>query len=277
VDNSPASPNFGAVYLAYNWRPSYTGTAIVVIATRDGTHWVHVDVPPIGMDGYPSTWTFGNRVAVAPDGSAYVSFYEADLRYWNSDNMFNEGGAPNIGRTGFVTAHLHFGESLSADKAVWSVGLVPTPGAAFDPESQSGLAISDSGRIWLAVNDTVGTGGTVRIGNSTDEGLTWTWRSLDVPGSQGFKASIAAAGDRVFVGWHAMSKDGLVRTYYTLSYDGGATFLDPRPATTSTYREPRIVNGTGLRENATFENGLVFYAWGDNRSGVAAYVVTIQP
>ncbi len=277
VDNSPASPNFGAVYLAYNWRPSYIGTAIVVIATRDGTHWVHADVTPIGLNGYPSTWTFGNRVAVAPDGSAYVSFYEADLRHWDSDDMFDQGETANVGRTGFVTAHLHFGESLSADKPLWSVGLLPIRGAAFDPESQSGLAIADSGTLWLVVNDTVQTGGTIRIGSSTNEGRDWTWRILDVPNAQGFKASLALAGDRVFVGWHAVGKDGLIRTYYTLSYDDGATFPAPRLATASTYREPRIVNGTGLRENAVFENGRIYYAWGDNRNGIATYVVTIQP
>jgi hypothetical protein len=176
-----------------------------------------------------------------------------------------------------VTAHLHFGEGLSADKPLWSVGLLPTRGAAFDPESQSGLAISDSGALWLVVNDTVRTGGTIRIGSSTNEGRDWTWRILDVPNAQGFKASLALAGDRVFVGWHAEGKDGLIRTYYTLSYDDGASFPAPRLATASTYREPRIVNGTGLRENAVFENGRIYYAWGDNRNGIATYVVTIQP
>jgi hypothetical protein len=127
------------------------------------------------------------------------------------------------------------------------------------------------------VNDTTATGGTIRIGCSTDGGASWSWRTLDVPGKQGFKASIAMADDVIFVGWHAVGEDGLVGTYYTLSYDGGTTFLPPHPVTQATYHEPMITNGTGLRENADFENGRIYYAWGDARDGLSTHVATIQP
>jgi len=277
VDNSPTSPNFGAVYLAYNWLPSPKGVGISVIATRDGTSWVHTEVATVGRDGYPYTWRFGSRVAVAPDGSAYVAFWENDMRSWSSADMFNLGSSDNIGRSGFATARLHLGTTLTADPPLWAIDQVPAPSAAFDPGSQSSLAVSDSGRLWMAVNDTTATGGTVRIGFSANGGADWTWRTLDVPGKQSFKASLALAGDRVFVGWHALDESGRIWTYYTLSYDDGATFLPPRTLTDSTYREPDVTNGTGLRENADSTNGRIYYAWGDARSGLAIYVATIEP
>jgi hypothetical protein len=277
VDNSPSSPNFGAVYLAYNWLPNSKGIGISVIATRDGSSWVHTEVPAIGQPGYPYTWRFGNRLAVAPGGAAYVSFWENDMRYWDSNDMFNQGWSGNIGRTGYATARIHLGTTLTADPPVWAIDQVPAPSAAFDPGSQSSLAVSDSGELWMAVNDTTATGGTIRIGCSTDDGANWSWRTLDVPGKQSFKASIAMADGVVFVGWHAVGEDGLVGTYYTLSYDGGATFLPPHPVTQATYHEPVITNGTGLRENADFENGRIYYAWGDARDGLSTYVATIQP
>jgi hypothetical protein len=277
IDNSPSSPNFGAVYLAYNWLPSSKGVGISVIATRDGTNWVHTEVPAVGQAGYPYTWRFGNRLAVAPDGTAYVTFWENDMRFWDSNDMFNQGWSGNIGRTGYATARLHLGTTLKADPPIWAIDQVPAPSAAFDPGSQSSLAVSDSGELWMTVNDTTASGGTIRIGRSTDGGASWAWRTLDVPGKEGFKASLAMADGVVFVGWHAVGEDGLVGTYYTLSYDGGTTFLAPQRVTQATYREPKITNGTGLRENADFENGRIYYAWGDARDGLSTYVATIQP
>ncbi|MGZ6266433.1 MAG: hypothetical protein ACXWN4_05965, partial [Candidatus Limnocylindrales bacterium] len=195
VDNSPSSPNFGAVYLAYNWLPSPMGVGISVIATRDGTNWVHTEIPAVGQPGYPYTWRFGDRVAVGPDGSAYVAFWENDMRFWDSDDMFNQGWSGNIGRTGYATARLHLGSTLTADPPVWSIDQVPAPSAAFDPGSQSSLAVSDGGELWMVVNDTPATAGTIRIGRSGDDGASWTWRTLDVPGKESFKGSLALADD----------------------------------------------------------------------------------
>jgi hypothetical protein len=33
----------------------------------------------------------------------------------------------------------------------------------------------------------------------------------------------------------------------------------------------------GLRENADFENGVVYWAYGDARSGLATYIAQIRP
>jgi hypothetical protein len=277
VDDSIDSPNYGTVYVAYNWLPNSLGPSISVIASHDGTHWLYKELPPVGQAGFRYKWTFGNRVAVAPDGSAYVSFYEADMRTWDAGDMFNQHGSANVGRAGFSTTHIHFGSILTADPPAWSVSLVPSPSAAFDPMSQSQLAVSPSGEIWMVVNDTDPSGGIVRLGYSSDAGAYWTWRTLTVPGMQSSKASLAISGDRIFVGWHAQDQQGAMWTYYTLSYDGGAWFLPPRPVTNATFRVPAIVNGTGLRENADFGKDRVYYAWGDNRDGLSIHVATIQP
>ena len=65
-------------------------------------------------------------VRTAPDGSAYVAFYEADMLLWNHRDPFASGGITNVGRVGFAVAHLHYdrvARRLGSDPAVWSITL----------------------------------------------------------------------------------------------------------------------------------------------------------
>jgi hypothetical protein len=84
----------------------------------------------------------------------------------------------------------------------------------------------------------------------------------------------------IFVGWHAEDPDGKVWTYFTLSYDGGATFLPPSLATSATWYPNTVadhINGVGLRENADFSNGTFYYVYGDARSDLGVYVAAVSP
>jgi hypothetical protein len=103
--------------------------------------------------------------------------------------------------------------------------------------------------------------------------------SFTVPGMSSYKASLAIAGRTIFVGWHATDSTNQEWTYYTISYDDGATFLPPAPTTGSSWSTSAAtdVNGVGLRENADFQYGLIYYAYGDARSGTAIYLARIQP
>ena len=82
-----------------------------------------------------------------------------------------------------------------------------------------------------------------------------------------------------FVGWHATDAANQVWTYYTLSYDGGQTFLPPALVSNVSWSpgSATAVNGVGLRENADFGSGVIYYAYGDARSGTGVYLAQIRP
>jgi hypothetical protein len=278
VDANPASPLFGTVWVAYNWLESPNGPGVGVLATRDnGRSWQVAQVPAVGLAHYPYHWRIGYRIKAAPDGSAYVSFYESDLRWWSASDIFAQGGAANIGRLGFATAHLRYSDArLVADPAVWAISLAKDRTWPFDPQWQTGFDVDAAGRLWMSVGDKPGTG-TIHIGSSDDGGRTFAWRAITVPGASSYKPSLAVEGDVVFVGWHAFDRSGLVRTYFTLSYDRGRTFLAPRAIDDARWPFPETVNGTGLRESADFVDGRILYAWGDNRRGLSVYVASVAP
>ena len=265
VDNWPGSPNFGTVYVAYNWLAGDDGVGVSLMASRDGTTWVHTDVPVTPLAGYPYSWRIGYRISAAPNGTAYVSFYESSLKDWDSDDLFNEGGRSNIGRLGFEVALVHFdGQNLSADRPIWATSVDHTKA-----QWQSGLAVDYLGRAWLAVE----TEGRVSLGR-----LDGAWTSFSIPGQTSSKPSVAVSGRTVFIGWHAVDAAGRVRTYYSLSHDAGETFLPPALVTTVSWslRAADVTNGVGLRENADFCNGVVYYAYGDARSQLGVYLAQIQ-
>ena len=266
ADDWPDSPNFGTVYVAYNWLPDNFGPAVAVIASRDGDNWVHTEVTLDSLPDYPYSWRIGYRIQAAPDGTALVSFYESNLRLWNPANMLDEGPATNIGRMGFEVARVHFeGKSLSVDKPYWAANVDHT-----EAQWQSALAIDDSGQAWLVVE----TNDHIALGR-----LDGRWREFSVSGQSSFKPSLAISGRTIFVGWHASDDDGMVRTYYTLSYDGGQTFSPPALISAVAWnpRSADVMNGVGLRENADFGGGVVYYAYGDARSGLAIYMAAIKP
>jgi hypothetical protein len=266
VDDWPNSPNFGTVYIAYNWLPNNYGPAVAIMASRDGTNWVHAEVPVEGLAGYPYSWRIGYRIKAAPDGTAYVSFFQADLKFWSSGNIMDQGTGSNIGRRGFEIALVHFdGANLSADRPSWVTSVDQTAA-----QWQSGLAVDDSGRAWLAIESNGG----VSVGR-----LDGAWTAFSIPGRSAYKASLAISGRIIFVGWHATDAANRVWTYYSLSYDGGATFLPPSLVTGAKWSLGWATgpNGVGLRENAEFLNGVVYYAYGDARSGDAVYMAQIHP
>jgi hypothetical protein len=267
VDNRPDSPNFGTVYVAYNWLPNSYGPGVALMASRTGATWYHAEVKVTTLTGYPYAWRLGYRIEAAPDGTAVVSYYQSSLHWWDQNNMFGEGSGSNIGSRGFETARVHFdGQRLWAD--------APTHAVSVDHASaswQSQLAVADTGDIWLAVEN----GNGISVGSSGG-----TWQKIVVAGKSSFKPSLAIGGGTIFVGWHAEDPDGKVWTYYTLSYDGGATFLPPALATNATWYPTSVadhINGVGLRENADFSNGLFYYAYGDARSGVGVFLATVTP
>jgi hypothetical protein len=271
VDNNPQSPNFGTVYVAYNWLESEKGPGLAVIASGDnGNTWDMAQVPTVKLDGYPDYWRIGYRIKTAPDGSANVSFYQSMLRQWSSGDIFNQGGASNIGNLGFALAKIHrdpISGKLDVDEPQWMTSVANNLNLPFDPEWQTGLDVDSKGQVWMAVSDN----GRIDIGST---GMS-AWRSFCLDGQSCFKPSLAVKDNMVFVGFHGRDNNGMVRTYYMISYDDGRSFTEPQlvtPYAWSWSSMSGLTNNVGLRENATAGvdnsgNPVFVYAFGVGRNG----------
>ena len=111
VDTNPASPNYGTLYLAYNWpKDPKRGDGMHVVASGDYGHtYADTEIPKLpGPSGYPDAWRIGYKLATAPDGSAYVAGYQLDMKDWRYSSPFWKGGNSNIGRIAFGVARLSF-------------------------------------------------------------------------------------------------------------------------------------------------------------------------
>jgi hypothetical protein len=292
VDNNPKSPNFGTAYVAYNWLESSKGPGLAVIASGDnGKTWDITQVPAVELEGYPYHWRIGYRIKTAPDGSAYVSFYQSMLKKWNSNAIFSQGGSDNIGDLGFALARIHrdpLTGRLSTDSVEWMTSVSKNLSLPFDPQWQTGLDVDDLGRAWIAVSDNgrIDIGHTDIINPASKMQEISPWMSFCIDGQSCFKPSLAVSGDMVFVGFHTLDKSGMVRTYYILSYDKGKTFSQPKLVTSYAWSwssMANVTNNVGLRENATSgvdasNNPIFAYSFGVARNGQPNVdVVVIDP
>ncbi len=275
VDTDPDSPNYGTLYVAYNWLPSAAGPGLHVLAKPLRGRWAQVEVPVVGLPGYPAHNRIGYRL-VATAAGAMVSFYEADLRRFLTEAPLSNGPASNVGRQGFATAAIRFdGTTLAVGHPVWATDVSGSGTLYLGPQWQSQLAVDDSrggARLWLAIES----GGRIRVGRS-GVGGGWAWITLGA----GFKPVLAVSSGPdagvVFVGWHVVH-DGTIQNDWTLSYDHGRTWLPPRLVSGATWQFPTVVNGTGLRENATYDDPFFYWAWADTRSGsIRTYVAAVRP
>ena len=242
VDREPASPNYGAVYVVYNWPASRTtGPGMHVIASGDyGRTWrAAVDIPPAPRpEGCAASWRIGFRARTGPDGSLYVSGYQADLRHWNADRIFSKGGPANVCRLGFTVTRVRFDRARQrlshgptvmvarvgrSSQAVYGASSVGTAGPSVDPQWCHGLDVDRAtGTVYLAVANYTARPpagkprGVVRVGRSSDGGRKWTWLDLPavtLPGSaavggglgSSFKPTLAARDGIVFVGFHVLT------------------------------------------------------------------------
>ena len=214
VDRDPDSPNYGVVYVGYNWLPAGArGPGFRLLASDDfGKSWSAANVAPARSPGdYRDFWRIAYRLRPAPDGSVFASWYQVDMRHWDRVNIFAKGGRGNVGRLGLGVARIRFdrrrdaldvGPSRVAATVKETVFTTAGGSAAGtggdirpDPMWQYGFDIDPAtGRLYLAV---AGYGsstkrsprGTVRVGHSDDAGLTWSFKRLPgCPRGQGPEA-----------------------------------------------------------------------------------------
>jgi hypothetical protein len=293
VDRDPSSPGFGVVYVVYNWpADDTTGPGIRLLASGDqGRTWQPLEVPKATPPkGFPAAWRIDARVRTAPDGSAYVAAFQADMRVWDSDDIFRRGPGGNVGRAGFSVTRVAFDRasgSFSLDPTTMPVTLAldrfaayaaATPGTednVADPTWSMSLDIDRStGRVLLAVGDyrarpSGSPRGVVRVGRSDDRGASWSWTEVPaLPKADGrvqsaYRPSLVAL-DRIVVvamrgitdvpgGTSPARRLPTIGAYVAMSSDGGATFGAPEALDASRWNAAALsptTNGPGLRERA---------------------------
>jgi len=281
VDNDPASPAYGTLYVDYNWQASRTtGPGLHIMAKPQNGPWTAVEVPAVGLAGYKAHNRIGYRLEPIA-GGLIVAWYESDLRTFYPGSVLTDGSGSNIGRVGFATATLTWNAGkLTVGASVWARNVSHTESLLRDPRWQyqlaadyaavpSGSDLRSQVNTYLAVSDGAGH---ILLGTQA-VGAAWTWRTM----AAGFhpvlavERASATSPEVIFVGWHAGSP---AHNYYTLSYDGGATWR-PTAQVSSAWSIPGVINGAGLRENAVFANGVFVWAFG--HGGSSSAVVTIAP
>lgn len=282
VDNNPESPNFGTTYVAYNWLESSKGVGLAVASSKDGKSWQVAQVPIPQVEGYPYRWQINDKPKSTSDG-VDVLFYLTNMRYWNKNEPFNEGSSSNKGKTAYWLVKLNYDQNgkLKVD------GVFPTTdlkgvswGSVYTPETQSGFDIDHNDNAWMAFTSA----GKIIIGNmnsgnsSSKDSLPWM--EFSMPGEVLFKPSLAVGkNNEIFLGYHAV-KNGMVGTYFIVSYDNGQNWTLPQPVTKSTWRfsSLTVLNGTGLREGIDVApDGRIWYTYADNRNGkLSTYVAIID-
>jgi hypothetical protein len=305
VDRDPTSPNYGTVYVGYNWLPrGARGPGFRLLASADfGRTWRSTDIATAPSPrGYRDWWRIGYRLRPAPDGSVYASWYQVDLSRWDRTRIFAKGGPGNVGRLGVAVARVEFDQragtfevgpsriATTVKETGFTTSGLSAPGTRGnirpDPIWLQGIDVDPmTGRLYLAV---AGYGsptnarprGSIRVGHSDDAGKTWSFSRLpsapDVNGDRqsSYRPNLVAGPGYVLVTFHTLddvSSGATVGNAYTFSTDGGASWRTPAPASKSRWRAENIggvVNGIGLRERAErLADGSVFWAYGDGRYG----------
>jgi hypothetical protein len=307
VDRDPRSPDYGTVYVGYNWLPrGGRGPGFRLLTSVDfGRTWLSTEIAPVpGPPGFGDWWRIGYRLRPAPGGGVYASWYQADLRRWDRTAILSKGGPRNVGRLGVAVAFvaldaatktLHVGPSRMAAtvrETAFTTGGGSAPGTAGnirpDPMWLHGFDVDPaSGRLYLAV---AGYGpatgdsprGTIRVGRSDDGGRSWTFSRLPAAPSVGghrqssIKPNLVAGPGYLLVTFHTLDDvraGATVGNAFAISTDDGVTWRPARPISPERWRAANlggVVNGIGLRERAErLADGAVFWAYGDGRRASA--------
>lgn len=299
VDRTPSSPNYGVVYLAYNWpKDLQRGPGLRVVASGDyGRTFSEVEIPKLAApSGYPDAWRIGYRLATAPDGSAYVSSYQLDMKVWRSAAPFSKGGSANIGRLAFGVARLFYdpvartlthGPNVlvtTLPRSAWNVGWTAALQGANVGLAEScwatRLSVDASGRIYYALAGD----GRIQLLTSDDEGETWRAQFLPAAPMANGRPQKSIRPDLVIgdgfaaVLFHTVDASGSARTVgnaVAVSFDRGETWDGPRPVNGRRWAVAPILaryNGPGLRDSGVLlaDNRTLFFAYGDGRDGYSA-------
>jgi hypothetical protein len=297
VDTNPRSPNYGTLYLAYNWPKDLArGDGLHVIASGDYGHtFADTEVPKLTAPaGYGDAWRIGYKLATAPDGSAYVAGYQLDMKVWQYSSPFAKGGSSNIGRIAFGVARLTFDRharrlthgpnvlATTLPRTAWNLGwtLQGVNVGLAEPCWATGLVVDAGGRVYYAVAGD----GRIRIITSDDHGRTWHLHYLpQAPAAAGrqqrsMRPDLVAGPGFVAVLFHTVDARGSHKTAgndVAVTFDRGTSWVGPRPVNGHRWAIAPIIalyNGPGLRDSGVVlaDGRTIYFAYGDGRDGLSA-------
>ncbi len=268
VDNNPASPHYGRMYISWNDFNVGTG-ALYVTHSDDGTTWSPVQLQ--------SSFIRDVQIQVAADGTVLVA-------------AMDEGGGGLNPRTNYMFRSTDGGVTFGSSIAMGASFLAPGDFisgyfAVVNPiwrfEGWGDLA-TGSGNVVVYSYTTAGTGsdhGDIYIVRSTDNGLTWG-APVRVDGAgvaEQWMTSTAGGGTNFLVAWYDRrnTTDGVnYERWGVTSADGGQTWssaqkisdvLIPQPQQPDPNVQP-LYAGDYMRD---YFDGTKFYdAWTDGRKVV---------
>ncbi len=302
VDRDPASPDYGTVYVGYNWLArGARGPGFRLLASADfGETWDWSEIAPAPAPrGYRDWWRIAYRLRPDPKGGVYASWYQADLRRWDRTRILSKGGVANVGRLAVVVARVDLDPkaktfdvgpsriAATVKETSFTLGGLSAPGTAGnirpDPMWLHGIDVDPAtGSLYVAVAG-YGTAaddrprGTIRVGRSDDGGKTWSFETLpaapDVGGHHrsSIRPNLLAGPGYVLVTFRTLDdvrSRARIGAAFAVSRDGGVTWQIQRVSKERWRAENLggVVNGMGLRERAErLANGDVFWAYGDGR------------
>ena len=277
VDTATSSPHRGTLYIPWKRVINRDSSTQIMISksTDEGATW---STPVAVSDRFPKTsedTTFGQSFPLArtgPDGQVHVvwnSGTESSIRYARSSDGGRTWTTPRVIHRykPFGVKSTIGGQSNSRVKGVVRAECYPT------------LTIDNTGGMrngWLYLSWAADNYPNVYVSRSTDNGTTWSEARIvhsDTTNDQ-FWSWIAldpTSGDVAVM--YADSRDDsanvLVRTYVSLSTDGGTTWTDRRAGDGNSDLRNNPFSGNtfaGDYSGCDFRNGIVYPSWVDMRN-----------
>jgi BNR/Asp-box repeat len=255
VDNSPASPFYGRVYVTWTKFNAQGGQSSIWVSSCGGNgegnevcaeftrgHVVNKPVPGgLVQESSPAT---------APDGTLYIAFIQ-----------FQGGFGSTRPHSGVWILKSTDGGDTFTQQQVVDIRQIPSPIPpasatandglnSFRTGTAPGVAVTDNGAVHLVWGEWVGgTDAEVRYSRSTDGGETWSApiSMNDVATGHQFFPAIAASGSTVHVAWYDSRLDpagggiSALDVFYNRSTNAGQTFEPDVRLTTQSFN-PNLVS-----------------------------------
>ncbi len=252
VDDNPASPFFGRVYLSWTQFRDVRGCAepvMLVYSTDAGRTWSNPDQLSVAQN-CAKGGRQGSAVRTGLDGAVYVVWEDSD----------------NAGPKQVVAVSSDGGRSFSHAADIGRVTDIgdPIPGANFRTDSFPSLAVDQaSGALYVAWAQRTGASAQIVVYSSPAGGGTWRQAggALSAGGYAFFQGLDVASNGRVDLAWQEQraaspatygTGNATIDAFYSGSRDGGAHWT-----------APVRVSSVSSDPAASSQNNLARQFWGD--------------
>jgi hypothetical protein len=273
------------LYLAYDTNPAGPSQPLVVAHSDDGHNWFKTQVWDSGGD-------FGASPAIGPNGQVYVAWDDYCGGVTPSNTCVAPAGkivlaeSTDGGMTfsalgpspvSIAATNIGFGVTLPQwGSPCFAGGSVPTvqPTPAIDVDRSGGPHSSNVYAVWADNPGGFGSRMHIYFSKSVNGGASWS-TPIGLDGGSGDAWEPAIAVDQsdgvVTASWYDRRDDfadHLYRVYLTQSTDGGTTFGNPIPVSSSQSDPTLNCLGTGGYMQMVAADGSAHPFWIDTRNGL---------